>query len=115
MTARICEVEGCGAAHESNGYCTKHVVRFRRHGSPLAGGPFPDKTPRRWSLEPLLAAIGRTQHDLPGILNVSHDTVYIAATRGMRDYTADRWCCRFGYHPASIYGHEWFETAGEYE
>lgn len=32
---RTCSVEGCGSAHASRGFCTKHYKRFRRYGNPL--------------------------------------------------------------------------------
>ena len=33
---RICSVEGCGKEHSGKGYCGKHLMRFKRHGDPLA-------------------------------------------------------------------------------
>lgn len=31
----ICSVDNCSAPSRASGYCTKHYLRFRRHGDPL--------------------------------------------------------------------------------
>lgn len=31
----ICAVEGCGRATEARGWCSKHYLRWRKHGDPL--------------------------------------------------------------------------------
>jgi hypothetical protein len=108
---KVCKVEGCGRPRDARGFCSKHYARWMRHGSPFTGGTHADPTPRRWPLQPLLAISGRDRHEAAEIFNVGRDVVSIALEEGMRDYTADRWCCRLGYHPASIYGDEWWATA----
>jgi len=40
---RFCSVDGCDGEREGRGFCLKHLQRFRRHGDPLAGGPFRSK------------------------------------------------------------------------
>lgn len=30
---KVCSVEGCGGQHEAKGYCSKHYLRLKRHGS----------------------------------------------------------------------------------
>ena len=32
---RTCKIEGCENKHEALGYCSKHRMRFKRHGDPL--------------------------------------------------------------------------------
>lgn len=34
----ICSVEGCGTAARARGWCPAHYQRWRKYGSPLAGG-----------------------------------------------------------------------------
>lgn len=34
MTERTCDIEGCGNAHHSRGWCQVHYARWQRHGSP---------------------------------------------------------------------------------
>ena len=33
--ARLCSIESCGNKHDSNGYCGKHNMMWKRHGDPL--------------------------------------------------------------------------------
>ena len=35
-----CSVPECGRPMRANGFCNRHLLRWRRHGDPLAGGPF---------------------------------------------------------------------------
>lgn len=39
-TPRLCSVDGCGKLVIARGWCNAHWTRWRRHGDPLAGGPF---------------------------------------------------------------------------
>ena len=32
---RLCSIESCGNRHDSNGYCGKHNMMWKRHGDPL--------------------------------------------------------------------------------
>lgn len=41
----ICSVKTCDKPAHSNGMCSAHHHRWKRHGDPLAGGPFRE---RRW-------------------------------------------------------------------
>lgn len=34
---KICSVEGCGNPHHAREYCTKHYLRFKKHGDPNGG------------------------------------------------------------------------------
>lgn len=44
-----CDVPGCTDRRKGHGYCNRHLKRFRKHGSPLAGRAYGKKTqvPRR--------------------------------------------------------------------
>lgn len=37
---RVCSVSGCGRPHRANGFCNRHHIRNKRHGSPTAGGTY---------------------------------------------------------------------------
>lgn len=43
---RGCDVEGCDQPHRGRGYCNAHLLRFQRHGDPLAGGTGMGETER---------------------------------------------------------------------
>lgn len=55
MVPKICTIEDCDRPCCGRGWCRMHYSRWRRHGDPLAGGPFIDPvlTPEKfWSLIP---------------------------------------------------------------
>lgn len=45
MRDRTCVVEGCERGVHSGGYCSAHLMRFKRYGDPLAGGASRDHRP----------------------------------------------------------------------
>lgn len=36
--SRICSIDGCGKTVHGQGFCNRHYLRFKRHGTPLGGG-----------------------------------------------------------------------------
>jgi hypothetical protein len=42
--AKMCSVSQCAEKHKGLGFCDKHLRRFKRHGDPLGGGYFRDRT-----------------------------------------------------------------------
>lgn len=43
---RICSVDGCDKCSAAFGYCLQHYRRFKRHGDPLGGRPWPQSRKR---------------------------------------------------------------------
>ena len=39
MAKRTCSIEGCEDPARGRGWCNRHLLRWQRHGHPLAGGP----------------------------------------------------------------------------
>ena len=64
----LCSVEDCSSAHTARGFCHAHYKRFKKHGSPTAGGPF---RPRRRKYPRICAA--------PECRNPSHTLGYCHA------------------------------------
>lgn len=39
LVEKRCSIEGCGGKYLALGFCNRHYLRFKRHGSPELGGP----------------------------------------------------------------------------
>ena len=44
---RICDIEGCGRAHQGRGWCSLHYQAWRAHGDPLGRAPAPPEGEKR--------------------------------------------------------------------
>ena len=43
---RICNIEKCNNKYNSNGFCRKHLARYKRHGNPLGGQTGRNEVPK---------------------------------------------------------------------
>lgn len=50
MAEGTCSIDGCGKPHYARGWCQAHLIRNRRYGDPLAGGPM-RQPPRECDVE----------------------------------------------------------------
>lgn len=57
MAKRICSIEGCESYVVGWGWCRSHYKRWKKHGDPLAGGPY------LHDRRPLLAEVLATETD----------------------------------------------------
>lgn len=81
--------------------CTQDAKRYRREYKLSKGGDMKirlDATP----LITRMVSDGTIRH-------VDHQTWKKWLNRGLDPYTADKWCIKFGYHPAAIFGNAFYE------
>lgn len=69
------------------------------------------KARARLPLQPLLDAAHIEAVSLPRRIDARWDRVNSYAEIGIPEYTADMWACRLGFHPSSVWGDLWWETA----
>lgn len=85
---------------------------LNRHAEPSRSCPAPAPASRPFDLEQLLAVCGR-----PGVsefalaAGVDRITVHRWRRQGMTSLQADRAAAAVGYHPAEVWGRQWWASA----
>lgn len=122
---RVCAIEGCDKKVKARGWCQGHYDRARWYGDPLisvyskaivanerrlrAGSRGrPPKGTYYLSTGPLVTFIDEARE--AGMC----PSLRRALARFRRRETAafyliDEFCCSLGFHPAMVYGDEWFD------
>ena len=75
----------------------------QRHLGPHAG--------RRWPLAPLLELVGMIPTRFCRAYGINGTVMRHARLFGLNDRYADHWAIRAGYHPAHVWGPNWFTAA----
>jgi hypothetical protein len=93
--------------HSIGGYdrgCRCDICREAKSIARLAGRPRPSKL--KLPYEPLVAALERTGQ----LQNLDPHRLYSwRKAGGIQVYYADQWAIKFGFHPAQIWGMDFYE------
>lgn len=108
--AKICAVDGCVKPRIARGWCQAHWARWKRHGSPLVGGPL--GASKGESLRWLSARTGHVGDEcLPWPFGRT-GSGYGALEIDGRAISAHRWMCAEVYGPPPTPSHEAAHSCG---
>lgn len=83
--------------------CVEDAANYRRMRRIERGGDTDVRLPA-W---PLIIFLRKVSDE-----RIQHATLKSWLEKGVSPYTADKWCMRFGAHPAEVYGQAFYEGCG---